>query len=61
MCWQLLVKLPNTKFHENLFSASCVVAYGQTDTVKLVGVFLQLFVLKTPDMICITIYFHGFE
>jgi hypothetical protein len=55
MYWKILVKLPNTKFRENLFSGSPVVPHrqtgGQTNTVKLISVFSQLFTVNTPNRI----------
>jgi hypothetical protein len=38
MCPQSLVKLRNIKFHENSFSRSRVVTYGQTDRASLQAV-----------------------
>jgi hypothetical protein len=48
MCWQIFIKVHNTKFHENLFSHSRGVAHEQTDMVKLIGTFAQLLVANKP-------------
>jgi hypothetical protein len=48
MCRQVSGELPSIKFHEYSFSGFCVVTREQmdeqTDMVKLMGAFLQLFV-----------------
>jgi hypothetical protein len=40
----ILVEVLNIRFHENLFSSSEVVTCRQTDVVKLIGTFSQLFI-----------------
>jgi hypothetical protein len=50
MCQQILVKLPNIKFNEEIFTTSHVVTWRQT-WVKLTGAFLQLFA-ETPAKTC---------
>jgi hypothetical protein len=47
MSRQILVKVPNVKFHESPFRDSCVVTFdrmtdGQTDMEKQTGAFSQL-------------------
>jgi hypothetical protein len=52
VCKQILVNLQNTKFHENKFSGSPVVTYGQLDgsaiMLKVTGTFFQLFAANMP-------------
>jgi hypothetical protein len=54
MCWQILVKLPDTKFYEHLFSCSQVVRHTdrQRDTMMTILTFLQLFIVNMPKMLC---------
>jgi hypothetical protein len=48
MCQQILVKLPNVKFHENLLIVSLVVKSGQTDMPNIIVVILQFLVASAP-------------
>jgi hypothetical protein len=43
MCKILLVKLPNSKFHENPFNSSHVMLLHTDNMAKLPGAYLQLF------------------
>jgi hypothetical protein len=53
MCRQILVKLQNIKFNENMFSNFRVVKSGrQTGMTKLIGAFLQLFVRTRQKWHC---------
>lgn len=50
----MLVKFPNTKFYENLFSCSKVVTHAdrQGDTMMKIIVLLKLFIVNMPKTLC---------
>jgi hypothetical protein len=52
MCWQLLLKVPSIKAHENPFVAFRVVTCGQMDELvdmaKTIGAFIAIFVGYAP-------------
>jgi hypothetical protein len=49
ICRQILAKLANFKFHENLFSGSLVVTYRQTNMAEQNGAILLRLVTEAPE------------
>jgi hypothetical protein len=49
MCQQILVKLRGVMFHENPISIFELNADRRTDSATLMGEFLQLLVVNTPN------------
>lgn len=50
LCREILVILPNIRFHRNSGSTSRYLAYGQTDITKLIEALLQISVAKTQKI-----------